>query len=398
MDSSYASGSSHSPFSPPAKLEKRRRRPSTPSSQNYESDDSYNSRVKYGRYGGDHVSNWDSCRLESYGIFYDGKATELSELYKTAFKDLYLVAVKGLKEHAELWTKLLELKAILIESTKTCLHNLDVDEEFSRMNLIKSMALTEETEKCMDAMNKIKEEIAIRMGPLDNISRHIFCIWHAGIVEYVQYYSDLIKDLSSDRRLGVEGEFCQLLTFFCKIFLLNPTRGDAMRKVKLKLNGVETTSVPDLRFSLQGECSAEERGLSFMTVAVGEVKMWSLVHEEKTASEFNIRNLKFKGQSVDKLLGQHGGELLVESTKSALQNTNLGIICVKTMIIFTCLDMDTEHLSCLQGGSSVDDEKSNVHYSKPFNFLVRKDREEIMDTLFHLGLLCRIKSLHFFNN
>lgn len=66
-------------------------------------------------------------------------------------------------------------------------------------------------------------------------------------------------------------------------------------------------------------------------------------------------------------------------------------------IIFTCLDMNTEHLSSLQEGSPVDNEKSYIHYSKPYNILVRKDREEILETMFHLGLLCRLKSLHFFN-
>lgn len=229
------------------------------------------------------------------------------------------------------------------------------------------------------------------------IYRHIFSLWHAGIVEYVQYYSQMIKDLSFDRRLGVEGEFCQLLTYFTRIFLLSPIRGDATGKMQLNLYGIETSSVPDLRFSMQRKCSAEERGVSVITATVGEAIMWSLSQEENTASEFDIRNLKLKGQSVDSLMGRHGGELLLESTKSALQSTNLGIICVKTMIIFTCLNMNTEHLSSLQDGSSVDSEKSYIHYSKPYNILVRKDREEILDTLFHLGLLCRLKSLHFFH-
>lgn len=359
MDSSYDSGSSSdSPLSP--RTRKRRR-----SSTNDENDAS----VKYVRCGVDHVSNWDNSLLESYGILYDVKATELSELYKSAFKDLYSLAVKRLEEHAVLWTKLLKIKKILVESTKKCLHSLDVDEEFSKMNMIKCMALEKETEKCLDAMTKIKEEIALTMRSEDIISGHIFSLWHAGIVEYVQYYSQLIKDLSFDRRLGVEGEFCQHLAYFTRIFLLSPIRGDATGKIQLNLYGVETSSGPDLRFSMQRKCSAEERGVSVITATVGEVKMWSLAKEENTAPEFEIRNLKLKGQSVDSLMGRHGGELLLESTKSALQSTNLGIIFVKTMIIFTCLDMDTEHLSSLLEGSPVHNEKSYIHYSKPYNIL-----------------------------
>lgn len=160
MDSSYDSGSSSdSPLSP-----RTRKRRSSPNDKNDTS-------VKYVRCGIDHVSNWDNSLLESYGILYDVKATKLSELYNSAFKDLYSLAVKGLKEHAVLWTKLLKVKEIQVESTKRCLQSLDVDEEFSKMNMIKCMTLEKETEKCLDAMTKIKEEIALTMRSEDIISR-----------------------------------------------------------------------------------------------------------------------------------------------------------------------------------------------------------------------------------
>lgn len=163
MDSSYDSGSSSdSPLS--SRTRKRR------SSTNDENDTSINM-IKYVRCG-DHVSKWDNSLLESYGILYDVKATELSELFNSAFRDLYSVAVKGLKEHAVLWTKLLKIKETLVESTKRCLQSLDVDEEFSKMNMIKCMALEKETEKCLDAMTKIKEEIALTMKSEDIISRY----------------------------------------------------------------------------------------------------------------------------------------------------------------------------------------------------------------------------------
>uniref|UniRef100_K1QEB7 Uncharacterized protein n=1 Tax=Magallana gigas TaxID=29159 RepID=K1QEB7_MAGGI len=250
MDSSYDSGSSSdSPLS--SRTRKRR------SSTNDENDTS----IKYVRCG-DHVSKWDNSLLESYGILYDVKATELSGLFNSAFRDLYSVAVKGLKEAA----------------------------------------------------------VQLRNSTLGGI--------------------------------------------------LFPIRGDATGKMQLDLYGEETSSVPDLRFSMQRKCSAEERGVSVITATIGEVKMWSLAKEENTEFEFDIRNLKLKGQSVDSLMEQHGGELLVESTKSALQSTNLGIICIKTLIIFTCLDMDTEHLSSLQEGSPVHNEKSYIHYSQPYNILM----------------------------
>lgn len=48
-------------------------------------------------------------------------------------------------------------------------------------------------------------------------------------------------------------------------------RGDATGKMQLDLYGLETSSVPDLRFSMQRKCSAEERGVSVITATIGEV-------------------------------------------------------------------------------------------------------------------------------
>lgn len=48
-------------------------------------------------------------------------------------------------------------------------------------------------------------------------------------------------------------------------------RGDATGKMHLDLYGVETSSVPGLRFSMQRKCSVEERGVSVITATIGEV-------------------------------------------------------------------------------------------------------------------------------
>lgn len=48
-------------------------------------------------------------------------------------------------------------------------------------------------------------------------------------------------------------------------------KGDATGKIQLNLYGVETSSGPDLRFSMQRKCSAEEQGVSVITATVGEV-------------------------------------------------------------------------------------------------------------------------------
>ncbi|XP_061163981.1 uncharacterized protein LOC133173080 isoform X1 [Saccostrea echinata] len=365
-------------------------------SRSFESDDSYNSEVKYGRCCGNHVSKWDICVLESVGILYDEKATELSELYKSSLEDLYPIVFEGIKDHAVFWTKLLEIKECLIESTEKCMQSLDA----GHMSQLESSVYRKEFDKSFQAVTKIKEEMLMKIGSpssLDYLSRYIFSIWGTGISEYVHYYSGLIKELNTERRSGVNGEFSQLLIFFSKIFLLNPLRGDAKRKMQMRLNGVDTTSVPDVRYSLLGDCTPYQRNSSVLTVTSGEMKMWKFKDLE-SAPDFNIRDLKFQGQSLDRLLGQHGGELLVENLNSVLFNTVLGIICIQTTVIFTCLKLDPEHLRELEDASKPENGRSRIHYSKPYNFLVKKDREEILDTMFHLGLLCRVRSLHFYQD
>ncbi|XP_062580956.1 uncharacterized protein LOC134242837 [Saccostrea cucullata] len=400
--SSKASGSSlPPPFSLSSVPQTRKRKASSKSPLSNESDESSSSSstsssstmstslLKLGSYDGDQVSNWNTLQLESFGIFYDVKATELSELYKSAQEKMCSSAVNN----ATFWTKLVKIKEILIESTKKCLHILDVDEEFD-MEDLDWADVKEESQKCGQAIAKVREEMSLKIGSLDNLSRDLYSIWFTGISEYIQYYSDLIKELNSSRRNGVEGEFRQLLTFFSKIFLMSPRTGDALQKVQMRLCGKETTSVPDLRYILQGDFFDEsEKTVSLVTVDTRELKTWSLADDEKTTTDFNIRNLKFSGQSVERLLGQHGGELLVESMKSVLRSTNLGIICIKTMIIFTRLEWAKGHYKCLLKGTKAEEKRSNIHYSKPYNFLVRKDREEILDTMFNLGLLCRVRSL-----
>lgn len=62
--------------------------------------------------------------------------------------------------------------------------------------------------------------------------------------------------------------------------------------------------------------------------------MWLLVKEENIEFEFDIRNLKLKGQLVDSLMEQYGGELLVEFIKFVLQSINFGIICIKILVSY----------------------------------------------------------------
>ncbi|XP_062578904.1 uncharacterized protein LOC134240848 isoform X2 [Saccostrea cucullata] len=256
----------------------------------------------------------------------------------------------------------------------------------------------EEIENCLiHARRNIKEEfMSMRIGSSssDFLSRHLFSLWYAGITEFIEYYSDFIQGLISGQRPGVEGAFIQLVTLFSKILLLNPMRGDAWQKTEMRLNGVDTTSSPDIRYTVLGEPTRFTTGSSLMTGTVGEVNMWPQ-YKSDNVDDFCFRDEKLQNQSVENMLGQHGGELLVEVMNSAIPNTSVGIICVQTKIIFTRLDLSTEHCRKLRNADKLENARSRIIYSRPYNFLVRKDREEILDTMLQLGLLCRVRSLYY---
>ncbi|XP_061195183.1 uncharacterized protein LOC133203419 [Saccostrea echinata] len=104
-------------------------------------------------------------------------------------------------------------------------------------------------------------------------------------------------------------------------------RGDAWQKVEMRLNNVDTTSVPDIKYTVLGEPSRFCTGSSLMTGTVGEVNV-----NMENAIDFSIRDEKFRSQPVENLLGRHEGELLVEIMNSAIPNTSFGIIFVKTTL------------------------------------------------------------------
>ncbi|XP_061177621.1 uncharacterized protein LOC133186382 [Saccostrea echinata] len=390
-------------MSPSSVLSRKRKLSPRSRSQSCDSDDSYSTNLTRSRsqsYERDKsyrcdVSKWDNGILESYGIFYDEKATELSELTKSVLEGLYSVEFYGIKDRAAFWTKLLEIKECLIESTKKCMSSFDEDSD----SIIMSCKIEKIENFFIQARRNIKEEfMSMRIGSAssDFLSRHLFSLWYAGITEFVQYYSDLIQGLISGKRTSVEGAFIQLLILFSKILLLNPVRGDAWQKVEMRLNGiVDITSVSDIRYTVLGEPTRFSTGSSLMTGTVGEVNMWLQLNYMENARDFSIRDEKFRSQPLENMLGQHGGELLVEIMNSAIPNTSFGIICVKTTIIFTRLDLSTEHFQKLRNGDKLEDDRSRILYSRPYNFLIRKDREEILDTMFQLGLLCRVRSLYY---
>ncbi|VDI00876.1 Hypothetical predicted protein [Mytilus galloprovincialis] len=92
-----------------------------------------------------------------------------------------------------------------------------------------------------------------------------------------------------------------------------------------------------------------------------------------------------------RVLGQHGGELLLdlkryqESTTES-QLTMLGMIIDKTKVIFTVLVMSRTHLDKLKNNQLLlNDDRAVIYYSKPLDILSEESRSVLIENFVRLN-------------
>ncbi|XP_078328251.1 uncharacterized protein LOC144623660 [Crassostrea virginica] len=190
-----------------------------------------------------------------------------------------------------------------------------------------------------------------------------------------------------DGKKLAESDFTELLAGFTRIFLLNVE--EVISKRTLKIGNSTVSSVPDLCFWAQFPFPL----YSVAVVAVAEAVIPDTVKldEMKQADEHDIFEISMA--VGNKVLGQHAGELLLEVGNSAFRNVALGIICMRTMIIFTYLEISPKHLALIEEKGDVDcrlqingKRSGTIYYTRPYDYMVEKDRCEILEFLFWLGL------------
>lgn len=82
---------------------------------------------------------------------------------------------------------------------------------------------------------------------------------------------------------------------------------------------------------------------------------------------------------TSKVKGKHGIQLLVEIERSLFRKNVFGCICIGTYIIITHLKVNQDYLQELRRGKIENPVK--VKYSKPYDYLQKEDRNEIMEFL-----------------
>ena len=60
-----------------------------------------------------------------------------------------------------------------------------------------------------------------------------------------------------------------------------------------------------------------------------------------------------------------------------------------SQVILTCLDLELSHYSKITGNESIEGETAPIHYSKPYDFLIADEREELIDAMLRLAMAQR---------
>ncbi|XP_062577252.1 uncharacterized protein LOC134239114 [Saccostrea cucullata] len=123
---------------------------------------------------------------------------------------------------------------------------------------------------------------------------------------------------------------------FAEIFSLQPELG-GNREATIAIGHQKSLSSPDVRFVSYPKCTPA-------TVLTAHIEVNGFSHKEKGTVGFDIHELS------PSILGQHGGELMAERQSSFFTPGVLGLICLKSKIIFTFLEINGDHYKCIKKG------------------------------------------------
>lgn len=371
-----------------------------------------------------HVSSWTKETAEGYGLFYEKDASRFTDFY-----DLF-GSCKGKSRYGFIYPLNGEDKKLLdslVEQTDEMIEKYGVEMETGWEWTVAADWPFVWT-KCCDAVRVLNE-----IGrPSVYSGNHMRC--YAALVNFYKALKDYVQEemwrSSSSTQSDVpEGTYTELCSKFFEIFLLTSRRGE-FRKSVMMIKDIPTSSIPDLRLTL----STFSPPSLFVVEVVDEIQKSALAN----SVPFDIH------QALDnRVLGQHAGELLLDFQLSAFRDLQavFGIICMQTSLIFTCLKITTKHYQYIHDfgedvvikGMEVDDssgliksisddedekgenknyEKTRQHqekktsattdstmekdlrksgtifYTKPYNYLISKDRKDLMEFLFWIGINC----------
>ncbi|XP_062616906.1 uncharacterized protein LOC134278622 [Saccostrea cucullata] len=151
----------------------------------------------------------------------------------------------------------------------------------------------------------------------------------------------------------------------------------------MKIGKQEVVSAPDLRFE-------EYPGPQLITLLrmSNEVSISCGEPDSISKEDFSIQSLP------EHILGQHGADLILDIDNSVFYPGILGIICLRTKLIFTYLELTEDHINLIQKGTPMGAKGASIQYTRPYNYWSPEDRKEIYRTLLWLGHLQTASEWH----
>ncbi|XP_062599290.1 uncharacterized protein LOC134260760 isoform X1 [Saccostrea cucullata] len=329
---------------------------------------------------GECVSNWKIERLDKLGLSYKNHTSN--------FKDFFKVVEKfGFGPLSEEKKSILES---LTELTKKAMSKTSFN-----------MTRKENTEYCKGELGsciEVTEEIKPLWDSL--VSKGELTWYHTQIlVHLLNFYEQLTLFLRARcvtyTHPPVEANYRALLASFVKIFLLRAKQGEELRST-VNINGVPSSTAPALRLVNVGGLQDIERNLCLCVISVVKRS----VRRSGSPERFDIHSAL-----SDDILAQHAGELLLEyqntqyASKDCDSKVMLGIICLETTLVFTWLELGDIHYADIKEGNlfqkdstnrdepEIQDKKESgeISYTRPYDYLLREDREQILEFLYELA-------------
>lgn len=316
-----------------------------------------------------HVSSWTKEKAEGFGLFYEKVASRFTDFY-----DLFY-SCKGKSRYGFIYPLSGEDKKLLdslVEQTDELIKKYGVEMETGWEWTVAADWPFVWT-KCRDAVRVLNE-----IGrPSVYSGNHMRC--YAALVNFYKALKDYVQEemwrSSSSTQSDVpEGTYTELCSKFFEIFFLTSRRGE-FRKSVMMIKDIPTSSSPDLRLTLSTSSPP-----SLFVVEVVELIFTCLKITTKHYQYIHDfgEDVVIKGMEVDDSSGLIKSLSDDEDEKGENKNYEK-----------TRQHQEKKTSASTDSTMEKDLRKSGtIFYTKPYNYLISKDRKDLMEFLFWIGINC----------
>ncbi|CAG2211831.1 unnamed protein product [Mytilus edulis] len=231
---------------------------------------------------------------------------------------------------------------------------------------------------------QVTEALNAAHVPYKDVFKFMICSYALDFLTEVKRVIYKMADYNLGKETVPESFYTSLTSSFARICQLTPVPG-LLYKTKLQIDTVEVTSIPDLVLEKKKNITSASS-----VVSIIEVKKAVITKAEENKEDKDDKKSKADIQHwlSEKVLGQHGGELLL-AWNSVETEYVPGMIAVGTKIYFTLLHISLNHVRTLGPGvadmKEVDKHRATIYYSESKDILVKDDRNSLIQSIMRLN-------------